>query len=134
MLCNLCYTVRMTKSAKRASRSIEQPGQPKSNPSGMPYGTGSIQLRRRMWWAVYRDPEGRIIQENTGTEDVHEARRFLAAKAIITLEARLAVLREVAGEGHSTAGTGRPGKRITGRGATQAHARNRAQNPEGGKH
>ena len=47
---------------------------------------------------MYRDPEGRSIQENSRLEDYDAARRMLAEKAIITLEARLAVLKEIARE------------------------------------
>jgi hypothetical protein len=80
----------------RTKRSFERPGRPKENPNGLPYGSGSIQMRSRTWWMIYRDPEGRIIQENTRTDDQNAARRILAERAIVTLEARLKMLRKVA--------------------------------------
>jgi hypothetical protein len=87
---------------KQVQRSIEQPGQPRSNQSGFPYGTGSLQMRGRTWWIMYRDGEGRSIQENSRTEDYAAARHMLASRAIATLRARLAVLEGIASEGHHT--------------------------------
>jgi hypothetical protein len=64
----------------------------------MPYGTGSIQMRRRTWWMIYRDPEGRIIQKNTCTEDQNAARRMLAERALETAKARVAALERIIDE------------------------------------
>src|SRR5882672_9359743 len=123
----------MTKT-KQAGRSTERPGQPKENPSGMPYGTGSIQMRGRSWWMIYRDVEGRTIQENTRTEDQDAARRMLAERAIITLEAQIAALREVLHEGQSKGNRGASGRgarqrRQAGAGA-KAAARDRKKGTE----
>jgi hypothetical protein len=67
----------------------------KLNSSGMPQGTGSLQLRGRVLWAVYRDEAGRKIQANTGTAELTAARRVLAHAAIAVQRARLAALRAV---------------------------------------
>jgi hypothetical protein len=44
---------------------------------------------------IYRDIEGRVIQENTQTEDQAIARRMLAARALERVEAQAALLREI---------------------------------------
>ena len=77
------------------------------NPSGMPKGTGSLQIRGRVWWAIYTDETGRRVQANMETDNLDEARRELAARAIKVLQARLAALREVCGEGKQAAGSPR---------------------------
>jgi hypothetical protein len=111
----------MTKK-KTAGRSTERPGLPKENQSGFPYGTGSLQRRGRTFWIMYRDPEGRSIQENSRLEDFGAARRMLAERAIVTLEARLAVLKgmldetEDAAPGHGTQPDGDGAKRGSSRG------------------
>jgi hypothetical protein len=56
---------------------------------------GSIQQRGRAWWMIYRDIEGRTIQENAQTEDQATARRRLAARALERVQAQAALLREV---------------------------------------
>src|SRR6188508_1049403 len=63
------------------------------NPGGLPYGLGSMQLRGRVWWLIYRDTNGNSVQENTRTTDVHEARIMLTDRTIASLEARLAVVK-----------------------------------------
>ena len=68
------------------------------NSSGMPFGTGSLQVRGCVYWAIYADETGRKIQMNTGTDDFAEARRVLANTAITVLQARLAALREIRDE------------------------------------
>ena len=65
------------------------------NPGGLPYGMGSIQQRGRAWWMIYRDIQGRTIQENAQTEDQATARRRLAARALERVQAQAALLREV---------------------------------------
>lgn len=77
------------------------------NPSDMPYGAGSVQIRSAQYWMIYRDAEGTPIQENCWTLDRDEARRKLAARAIETLEARLEALRVILNEGpHQTPAEG----------------------------
>src|SRR5262245_2249748 len=68
----------------------------------MPYGTGSIQKRRRCWWMIYRNADGHTIQENTWTDDPDTARRMLAQRAIVTLRARLRLLQAVVNEKTTT--------------------------------
>ncbi len=101
---------------------MERPGQPKENQSGMPYGTGSLQQRGRTWWIMFRDPEGRTIQENSRLEDYAAARRMLAERAIATLEARLAVLRAVLDEAEETGSPAR-GSQPDGDGAERGSSR-----------
>jgi hypothetical protein len=67
----------------------------------MPKGTGSLQVRRRTWWMIYRDAEGEIIQANTNTTDQTEARRVLAKAALATLREIVAELEYIAHEGRS---------------------------------
>lgn len=88
----------MTKTRVKAARSTQTPGAPNKNPSGLPYGAGSIQVRGNVWWMIYRDTEGRVIQENTRTEDQDVARRMLAARALETLRAKIAVLEAILNE------------------------------------
>jgi hypothetical protein len=65
------------------------------NSSGVPKGTGSLQIRGRVYWMIYSDETGRKIQANTETDDFTEARRVLARAAIAVLQARLAALGEI---------------------------------------
>src|SRR4051794_32352775 len=67
----------------------------RTNPGGLPYGCGSLQKRGLMWWAIYCYTDGQKIQESSKTTDLDEARRFLAARALVTVQARAARLREV---------------------------------------
>src|SRR5262245_45155095 len=106
----------MRTKAKQVGKSVERPGQPKVNPSGLPYGSGSVQKRGRMFWAIWRDPEGRILQENTNTEDPDLARLFVAERALSTAQARVAALEAIVNEAQKTTA----GKRATG-GAEDGH-------------
>jgi hypothetical protein len=64
--------------------------------SGLPYGVGSIKIRKANYWIVYRDLEGRRIQANTHTLDRAEAVRRLAEAALPAARARVALLEQVA--------------------------------------
>jgi hypothetical protein len=70
----------------------------KLNSSGVPAGTGSLQVRGRTYWMIYADETGRKIQANTGMIELADARRVLAYAATKVLRARLAALREVLDE------------------------------------
>lgn len=67
----------------------------KLNSSGLPAGCGSLQVRGRVWWAIYRDEAGHKVQANTGTTELAEARRVLAFQAMKVVRARQAALAEV---------------------------------------
>jgi hypothetical protein len=119
-----------TTTATAARRSNELPGSPRVNPNGLPYGAGSVQRRGRVWWMIFRDVEGRIIQENAQTEDYSEARRLLATRALATAQARVAailsIIHEETGAGvtrdNSRSGTrarGSAGERRSGKVSTQ---------------
>src|SRR5215471_13969446 len=75
------------------------------NSSGLPKGTGSLQVRGRAVWMIYTDETGRKIQANTGTTDLIEARRVLAKAALITLREIAAELERIA---HGEAETREP--------------------------
>jgi len=77
---------------RRAAQSIERSGQPRANPAGLPYGTGSLQMRGRTWWMIYRDPEGRTIQKNTRTDNRDWARRMLVERALETARTKVLAL------------------------------------------
>jgi hypothetical protein len=83
---------------RRAARSLERPGRPKENPSGLPYGCGSIMMRGRTWWMIYRDGEGRTIQENTWTTDKRVARYMVTYRALETARAKVAALERILNE------------------------------------
>jgi hypothetical protein len=85
----------MKKNTKQAGRSVERPGLPKVNPSGLPYGCGSIQMRGKTWWAIYRDGEGRTIQENTKTDDQNIARLMVTERALETARAKVSALEAI---------------------------------------
>jgi hypothetical protein len=70
----------------------------KLNSSGMPQGTGSLQVRGRVWWAIYTDETGRKLQVNTGTDDLIEARRVLARTALAVEREIVAALERIANE------------------------------------
>jgi hypothetical protein len=61
----------------------------------IPYGTGSIQQRGNVWWMIYRDVDGTTIQENARTTDRAEARRLLAKRALVNLQARVRALKAI---------------------------------------
>lgn len=63
--------------------------------TGLPYGAGSLQMRHSRWWMIYRDADGRVIQENTRTQDPDAARQMLAARAVSTAKAKLNRLKAV---------------------------------------
>jgi hypothetical protein len=72
--------------------------QNKTNPGRLPYGCGSIQRRGNVWWMIYRDAEGKTVQESSKTAELADARRMLAERALIALRAKVAVLEEIVGE------------------------------------
>jgi hypothetical protein len=105
-------------------------------PTGLPYGSGSLQVRGRMWWMIYKDGEGQTIQESAGTQDWDEAVRLLAARALPIALARVAALEKVAYEkGRATEGCNpRRGARASvgqGRGSRAVPNRNRPAKKEG---
>jgi hypothetical protein len=65
-------------------------------PTGLPYGSGSLQIRGRVWWMIYKDGEGQTIQESAKTQDWDEAVRLLAARALPIAWARVEALLEAA--------------------------------------
>ena len=91
------------------------------NSSGLPKGTGSLQVRGRVWWGIFTDEFGDKIQMNTHTPDFDRARRILACHAIRVLKARLAALRAVrdekaaAGSGSDHPAAGQAGPRAHGK-------------------
>src|SRR5215471_8515048 len=105
----------MAKTTRRAARSIERPGQPRANPSGLPYGTGSLQMRGRTWWMIYRDTQGRTIQENTRTDNPDAARRMLVERALETARAKVLALEGMLNEAaQAETGASHPGGNETG--------------------
>jgi hypothetical protein len=86
-----------------AARSVKRTGSPTKNMSGLPYGTGSIQKRGRVYWMVYRDAKGKVRQENTGTGDRAEAQGILAQHALATLRARMEMLAAIIEAGNEAA-------------------------------
>ena len=94
---------------RRAARSTERPGQPRANPAGLPYGTGSLQMRGRTWWMIYRDTQGRTIQENARTDNPDAARRMLVERALETARAKVLALEGILNEAaQSEAGASHP--------------------------
>jgi hypothetical protein len=53
----------------------------------LPYGAGALQKRTGYWLLIYRDLEGRRIQENSGTNDYARARMLLAERVLERLDA-----------------------------------------------
>lgn len=97
------------KAVKKEVKSIAVPGGPRENFSGIPYGSGSVQMRGSKYWLIYRDVEGRCIQENSYTDDVAIARRMLADRALIAARAKVEALEAIVNEGQdsrSRAGAG----------------------------
>jgi hypothetical protein len=85
----------MSKQKQQAAKSAKRRGLPKSNPAGMPYGAGSMQMRGRVWWMVYRDVEGNTVHRSSGTSDPRVARYRLAQRALEGARARVAALETV---------------------------------------
>jgi|AmaraimetP72IA01_FD_contig_31_8322941_length_3684_multi_16_in_0_out_0_2 hypothetical protein len=74
----------------------------------LPYGSGSVRKRKDVYWLFYRDPEGRIIQETSHTSDYASAMVMLIDRALVTAQARVAVLRAAREEAKAAAtATGR---------------------------
>jgi hypothetical protein len=62
----------------------------------LPHGSGSIQRRGRFWYLIYRDPSNALKQQSSYTEDQREAFRLLAQRVLPTLDARRAIVCQVA--------------------------------------
>jgi hypothetical protein len=96
------------------------------NTSGLPRGMGSLQVRGRVYWAIYTDADGRNVQANTQTADPLAARLFLVQRAQEVLEAKLAavqgMLDECRHQPRATAGAAR------GQGADRSRAPKNARN------
>jgi hypothetical protein len=100
----------------------------KLNSSGVPAGTGSLQVRGRTYWMIYADETGRKIQANTGMVELADARRVLAYAATKVLRARLAALREVLDENpHQTAGRSQGDHRASFDSRSRAHGKEPAK-------
>jgi hypothetical protein len=97
-------------------------------PTGLPYGSGSLQIRGRVWWMIFKNETGLIIQESAKTQDWDEAVRLLAARALPIAQARVAALEKVAyeapGKGSRTARRDSRGR--TGAGIAEGRNRSRA--------
>jgi hypothetical protein len=70
----------------------------------LPHGAGSIQKRRAKYWMIFRDLKGRVVQQNTGTDDRQEAFRVLARATLPYLRGKVAAVEAVANEGSTEAG------------------------------
>jgi hypothetical protein len=62
---------------------------------------GSLHTRGRVWWMVYRDVDGRRVQENSYTSNRDLALRRLAAAALVEAQAETAALERIACETQS---------------------------------
>jgi hypothetical protein len=104
-------------------------------PTGLPYGSGSLQIRGRVWWMIYKDGDGQTIQESAGTQDWDEAVRLLAARALPIAWARVAALERVAYEEAPRArGAGKPSSSVQSpRGGARQRTRRRSVQPNSGK-
>jgi hypothetical protein len=82
----------------------------KQNTNGLPFGAGSIQMRGRQYWAIYRDEHGQRIQVGLDTADSDEALHLLAGRAMTVERHRVemieAVLNETAKNRFGPAGNG----------------------------
>lgn len=67
----------------------------KKHPTGLPYGTGAVLMRGRVWWLVYKNSEGVKIQESSKTDDHAAAVRLLAEKALDVARQRVTALEEL---------------------------------------
>jgi hypothetical protein len=74
----------------------------------VPYGAGSVQKRRASLWMIYRDTNGKTINENSHTADWDEATRLLCQRALPALEARVAEVKRIAEGTPSTARKQKP--------------------------
>jgi hypothetical protein len=112
------------------------------NPGGLPRGAGSMQMRRRCWWLIYSDANGRVVQENSHTDDPAKARRLLTAAALRVSRARVRELESIqrslmpdegAAKSQRQAGAARTnGRPRPHRAPVAKDARNRAKNSQGG--
>jgi len=85
----------MRENLTKAAKSRMRRGLPKANTLGLPYGAGSIQIRGRVYWMMYRSVEGTLIQENAQTDDAALARLKLAERALVTERAKVAALETI---------------------------------------
>lgn len=79
----------------------------------LPWGFGSMAFHGRNWWLTWRDPEGKVHYENSGTDDAREAQKIMANRALPRADAMLRKLMAIANgeETYREAGKGKNGKR-----------------------
>jgi len=65
------------------------------NPTRLPYGAGSLHFRGQSWWMIQRI-EDRVVQLSAQTDDLAEARRKLAQRAVKDFKLRLKQLEAIA--------------------------------------
>ena len=61
----------------------------------LPRGFGSLQKRRRTYWMIFTNAEGRKVQKNSHTDQPEVARLMLAERALETAEAKVRTLKAI---------------------------------------
>ena len=81
-------------------------------PLPLPWGFGSMQWKGRVWQLTWRDPEGKVHYDGSGTADAAEAQRIMAERALPRARAMVEQLERIAnGETYRQADQGTGGKR-----------------------
>jgi len=65
-------------------------------PAKLPWGFGSMAFHGKVWWLIYRTPDGKIHYENSGTADAGEAQRIMAGRALPRARAMVEALEAIA--------------------------------------
>ncbi len=105
------------------------------NESGLPYGAGSLQMRGKVYWIIYRDLQGKQIQENTQTDDRDAALMVLAKAALKMAQARVDLLKGIIREyqGHKKGRAVRAGSRASAASRPRPVDSTRGRNPKGAR-
>lgn len=77
--------------------------------TGLPKGSGALQMRGRSYWMIYTDAFAHKTQVNAHTADFETARRELASAAIGVLRMRIDAIREALDDTQGTPGAASQG-------------------------
>ena len=68
----------------------------KRKPLPLPWGFGSMVFHGRVWWLTWRDIDGKVHHDNSGTGDAAEAQHIMAERALPRARAMVAQLERIA--------------------------------------
>jgi hypothetical protein len=105
----------------------------KTSSTGLPKGSGALQIRGNVYWMIYTDASGRKVQANAHTADFAVARQALGVTAIGVLRKRIAAIQAALDEAPAKAAGSRGNDPAAGNSRSSANRNKPARSARTGR-